>query len=93
MQQAIKFTEVWHRSDLISHTHTHTCAHTQDTQHTQRPVDWYAHIKIYLHHLLCAHSSYLYCIEWITHWYQNCTFYNVFSFQKLFTCKSHIFVD
>ena len=27
------------------------------------------------------------------HWYQKFTFCNVFSFKKLFTCKSHISVD
>ena len=45
-------------SDLISHTHKHT-------QHTQGPVDWHTHINIYLHHLLFAHSSYLYYIKWL----------------------------
>ena len=40
-------------SDLISYTHKHT-------QHTQRPVDWHTHMNIYLHHLLCACSRYLY---------------------------------
>ena len=40
-------------SDLISHTQTH-----KHTQHTQGPVDWHTHINVYLHHLLCAHSSY-----------------------------------
>ena len=48
------------------------------------------HINIYLHHLLCAHSRYLYYTEWRIHWYQKFTFHNVFSFQNLFTCKSHI---
>ena len=40
---------------LISHTQTH-----KHTQHTQGPVDWHTHINVYLHHLLFAHSSYLY---------------------------------
>ena len=62
-------------SDLITHTHTHT---HKDTQHTQGPVDWHAHINIYLHQLLCAHSSYLYFIKWIMHWYQQFTFHNFF---------------
>ena len=44
-------------SDLISHTHKHT-------QHTQGSVDCRTHINIYLHHLLCAHSSYLYYIKY-----------------------------
>ena len=44
------------------HTHTHTHA---NTQHTQEPVDDHSHINIYLHHLLCAHSSYLYYIKWL----------------------------
>ena len=68
------------------HTHTNTHTH-EDTQHTQGPVNWHAHINIYLYHLLCSHSSYLYYTEWITHWYQKCTFHNVFSFQKLCACK------
>ena len=78
-------------SDLISHTNIHTHTHT-DTQHTQVPVDWHTHINISLHHLLCAHSSYLYCIEWIIYWHPKCTFHNIFSFQKLFTCKSHLLI-
>ena len=86
MQQGVKCTEVWHvvfcwYSDLISHTHKHTY---KDTQHTQGPVYWHTHIYIDLHHLLCAHSSYLYYTEWRFHWYQKFTFHNVFSFQKLF---------
>ena len=40
-------------------THPKTCKHTE-TQHTLGPVGWHTHIKIYLHHLLCAHSNYLY---------------------------------
>ena len=43
----------WYWLD-ISHTHTHTHKHTQ---HTLGPVDWHTHINIYLHQLLCAHSS------------------------------------
>ena len=70
-------------------THTNTNTHT-DTQHTQGPVDQHTHVNKYLHQLLCAHSSYLYYNEWIIHWHQKFTFHNVFSFQRLFTCKSHI---
>ena len=66
--------------------------HTHRHRHTG-PVYWHIHINTYLHHLLCAHSSYLYYIKWIIHWYQKFTFHNAFSFQKLFTCKSHISVD
>ena len=40
--------------NLISHT-----------QHTQGPVDWHTCIIIYWHHLLCAHSNYLYYIKWL----------------------------
>ena len=43
-------------SDLIWQTHIHT-------QYTQGPVDWHTHINVYLHHLLCAQSSYLYYIK------------------------------
>ena len=77
--------------DMISHTQTHSNTYTQ-TQHSQGPVDWHTHINTYLHHLLCAHSSYFYYTEWRIHWCQKFTFYNVFSFQKLFTCKIHIYV-
>ena len=72
-------------SDLISHTEKqwHT-AHSGASRLTQL-------YKSYLHHLLCAHSSYVYYNEWIIHWYQKFTFFSkVFSFQKLFTCKSHV---
>ena len=68
---------------------THTTKH-KHTQHTQWPVDQHIHVNIYLHQLLCAHSSYHYYTEWITHWCQKFTFHNVFSFQGLFICKSHI---
>ena len=67
MQQGVRFTEVWHNvifywySNLILQTHKHT-------QHTQGPVDWHTHINICLHHLLCAHSSYLYYIRWLNKW-------------------------
>ena len=47
----------------ISHTQTNT------QHHVEGPIDW--HINIYYRHLLCAHSSYLYYVELITHWYQN----------------------
>ena len=71
-------------SNLIRHTHTHTHTHTHSTaqhstaqhstaQHSTAhsgPIEWHTHIKIYLHQMLCAHSSYLYYIEWIIHWYQ-----------------------
>ena len=74
---------------LIWYHNTNTYKHTQ---YTQGPVDWNTHINIYLHHLLCAHSSYLYYIEWIIYRYQKFTFHNIFSFQKLFISKSHISV-
>ena len=58
--------------------------HTQlYAYYTKGPVDWHTHINIYLHQLLCAH---LYYIEWII---KN-LLSNVFSFQKLLTCQSHI---
>ena len=41
--------------------------------------------NICLHHLLYAHSSHLYYIEWIILWYQKIAFHDVFSFQQLFT--------
>ena len=80
-------------SNLISHTHTHTHSHihtNKDAQHTQGPVGRHTHINIYLHHVLCAHSSYLYHVKWIILWCQKFTFHNVLYFQIFFTCKSHI---
>ena len=73
----------------FTHINTHTNMHTK----TQGPVDWHTHINIYLHHLLYAHSSYLYCMDWIIHWHQTFIFQNAFSFQQLFSCKIHISVD
>ena len=50
-------------SDLISHAHKHA-------QHIQgQLLDWHIQTNIYLHHLLCTHSSYPYYIEWIIQWY------------------------
>ena len=56
---------VFYATRYKSHTHTHT-------QHTQRPIDWHTHINIYQHHLLCAHSSYLYYTVWLIPWDQKC---------------------
>ena len=36
-------------------------------------IDWHTHINVYQHYLLCAHSNYLYYIEWIIGWYQKFT--------------------
>ena len=66
--------------------HTH-----KQAQHNWGPVDQHTHVNIYLHQLLRAHSNYLYYTEWIIHWHQKFTFHNVFSFQRLFTCQSHIY--
>ena len=78
-------------SNLISHTYTHkdTLRHTAHSESSR-----FTHpINIYLRHLWCAHGSRLYYLEWIIHRYQKITFYGVFSFQQLFTCKGHISVD
>ena len=83
MQQVVKFTEVWHimwffTATLIWYL-THTNTHRENTQ---GPVDWHTHINIDLHHLLFAHSSYLYYIEWIFHWFQKFTFHMSFLFKN-----------
>ena len=49
--------------------HTHKQTHTAYSG----AIDWHTRINIYYHHLLCAHSSYLYYIEWIIAWYQKFT--------------------
>ena len=64
MQQGTKFSEVWHKIGFLL-VHWFDITHTKHTQHTQGPVDWHTHINIYLHHLLCAHSSHLYYIKWL----------------------------
>ena len=71
MQKGVKFTEVWHVMWFFAGTMTqcHTHTNTQHTQHTQGPVDWHTHINIYLHHLLCAHSSCLYFVKWLNEWF------------------------
>ena len=75
-KQGVKVPEVWHilwfftgtqilyQTHTHTHTHTHTRTHarTHARTHTQGPVDWHAHINIYLHHQLCAHSSYLFTL-------------------------------
>ena len=63
----------------ISYTKIHT---------TQWPIDWHTYINIYEHHLYCTQLS-------VLHWMNNSliskfTFNNVFYFQKLHTCRSHI---
>ena len=70
-------------------THTNTQTHTQTYSTLCGPVDWHTHINIYLHHLLCAKSSYLYYIECIIHWYQKFIFHNVFRFQACHQRKHH----
>ena len=76
-------------SDLISNTHKDT---HKDTQHIQGPVDLHTHIYRYLQHLLWAHSNYLHYTEWIIYWYQKITFYDVFSFQRLFVKVIYLLV-
>ena len=75
------------------HSRTQACTHTHTNsqrQHMQGSLDWHTHVNIYLRHLLCAHSSYLFYIEWIIQWYQKFTIHNVFSFHNVFTRKSDI---
>ena len=83
-------TLIWYHTQTHTHTHTHT---PKDTTHWGASALTHTSINIYLHPLLCAHNSYLYYIEWIIHWYQKFTFHNVFSFQKLLTCKNHVSFD
>ena len=81
-------TLIWYQAHTSTHTHTHTHTHTC----TQGPVDWHSHINIYLCHLLCAHSSYLYYIEWIIHRCQEFTFHNVFFFPKKYSLVEVIYL-
>ena len=59
----------------LSKTHTY--------KHTEGPIDWHTHINIYLHHLLCTNSSYLYYIEWTIYWYQKFTIFYLYYMVKV----------
>ena len=61
MQQGVSFLRsntVWSFASTLIWYHTHKGKH-----HTQGPIDWHTHINTHQHHLLCAHSSYLYYIQ------------------------------
>ena len=69
IQQGVKFTEAWHilwfftyLYFLISPTDKHS--NTQHTQGGSRLTHPYKYK--YLNHLLCARSSYLYYIKWLS---------------------------
>ena len=71
--------------DLISHMQTNT--------HTTQCTQWSLHPNKYIFTpcAMCSHQRSL--LQWKIHSYQNFTFQNVFSSQKLFTGKSDISVD
>ena len=60
----------------------------RNTQHTQGEVDWHTHINMYLHNLLCAHSSYLYYIKWLkNNYFPQCLFFSkMIHLWKSYTC-------
>ena len=60
-------------------THSGTNSLTQPYKHTSTP--------------LAKCSQQLSVLHWIFHWCQKFTFHNVFSLQKLLTCRSHISAD
>ena len=68
-------------SDLISDTNT--CSTLRDSRLTLPYECIFTILVMCSQQLLLLH----YMIKWIIHWYQKFTFHNVFSFQKLFTCK------
>ena len=50
-------------SSVLSWYHNYKQTKTQkhkNALHTQVPIDWHSEISTYQHHLLCAHSSYVY---------------------------------
>ena len=66
MQQGVRFAEVWHMcffSGTLDFTNTQTHTAHSGTSRMTHPYKC-----IYLHHLLCAQSSYLYCIKWLKKW-------------------------
>ena len=76
----------------ITHTQTHTHKDIQYTLWASRLTHPYKYI--FTSPAMCSQQLPLlhYMIKWIIHWYQKFTFHNVFSFQKLFTCKSCIYI-
>ena len=98
MQQGIKFTAVWHIMCFFTgtliwyHTHTNTQTHTA---HLGASRLTQPHKYIFPPPVMCSEQLPLLhsMIKWITRWYQKFSFHDVFSFQKLFTCKSQISVD
>lgn len=62
----------WWYIDLIPYIYA------QHTQHTQGPINWHTDANIYLCHLLCTHSSYLYNIEW-SNWNKKITLHSRFA--------------
>ena len=77
-------------SDLISHTNKQTY-----TAH-RGPIDWHTHINIYQHHCYVL-TEQISVLQWgnnslISKIYFT-EFHNVFAFEKLLTCQSHISVD
>ena len=74
--------------------HTHTQTHTPQT-HTARTGAsrmTYPYKYIFTPPVMCSQQLSL-LHKWIIHWYQKFSFHNVFSFQRLLTCKSHLSVD
>ena len=70
-------------SDLISHTQTGT---------THLGASRPAHPCKYIFTPTVTCSQQLSLLHWmIIHWHQKFTFHNFFSFQRLFTCQSHIY--
>ena len=60
----------------------------------QGPVVWHTHIIIYLHHLLCAHCSYLYCMKWLNKFPDIKNLLSTMSFLfKNYSLVSHISID
>ena len=105
MQQGIKFTKVWDVMCFFSNTliwcntptHPHCHAHTQTETHTKHdPRDWINHTKyILMPSVMCSQQLS------VLHWMNNLEtskiyiteFHNIFAFQTLLTCKSHIYID
>ena len=93
MQQGTNITEVWHIMWFF--TNTLIWYHTHKTHRVHSGASRLTHpLNIHLHHLLCAHSSYLYYIQWLMN---NSLISKIYSYSlknlHLFTCKSYISVD
>ena len=93
MQHGISFTEVWHKrcfagAQIWYDTYKYKHTNTYSTLRVNRLTHPYKYTLI--PPVMCTQQ--LSILHRIMHWYQKFAFHNFFTFQKLLTCQSHIFL-